>query len=832
MNLILIILACIISFHPQSCDTITAPYPPTKENKPFLRWWWLGSAVDKDGLTYNLEEFAKAGIGGFEITPIYGVQGNEANDISFLSDKWMEMYRYLCSEADRLGLQVDMNCGTGWPFGGPEITPEIAARKMVIDIKEDTVITATTGQKVKRAAPGGEGYVLDHYDINALHRYLEKFDEAFKDAPQPDTWFNDSYEVYGADWTTELPVIFRTRYGYDITKMISDTTNPDYPRVLCDYRECLGDILRKNFLEPWIEWAHSNGARVRNQSHGSPANILDFYAMVDIPECETFGRTAFNIPGLRTDPLIRKNDGDPAALKFASSAAHITGKKYTSAESLTWLTEHFRTSLSQCKPELDQAFCAGVNHIYFHGAPYSPKGVSFPGWMFYAAINMSPTGSLWKDAPALFSYVEKCQAFLSAGEPDADFLLYVPIYDAWSRVTEKPYMMFSIHGMDKTLPNTKNTMDAILKAGYDADYISDELLMTASVDRPVIVPGCRFIPVKTAERLLQLIDEGRTVIFLDRLPEDVPGLADLQERRLRFQQIIRRLPRPVTLENALKPYTKEVFRTEYGGQMIRRRNECGGHNYFLAMLDDRHINGWVKLGSHARSAMIYDPLDGRSGKARLRQCSEGVEIFLQLEPGQSLMVKTFPEQIDAQAWNYISKIGESIVLSGEWSLNFPKSIPSIKDTFIIHGPQPWTDLDIPESKINFATARYSTSFVIPDDKAAEDWILDLGDVRESARLTVNGQDAGVIWAVPFRTGIGRFLHRGVNTIIVDVTNLPSNRIAEMERQGIKWRIFKDANINTVDGRPLDFGSWAADPSGLNGPVTLTPVHFLPDNYLR
>ena len=66
-------------------------YEPTVENRPFVRWWWLGSAVDPEGLTFNLEEFAEKGLGGVEITPIYGVKGNEANDIPYLSDKWMEM---------------------------------------------------------------------------------------------------------------------------------------------------------------------------------------------------------------------------------------------------------------------------------------------------------------------------------------------------------------------------------------------------------------------------------------------------------------------------------------------------------------------------------------------------------------------------------------------------------------------------------------------------------------------------------------------------------------------------------------------------------------------
>ena len=155
----------------------TGWYTPTNENKPFVRWWWLGSAVDKEGLTYNLEEFAKAGIGGYEVTPIYGVQGNEANDIDYLSPKWMEMYKWLVSESARLGLECDLNNGTGWPFGGPQITPELAAQKM--EVTPEGVKSVQTRQMVKRAAPGGEGFVMDHYNPEALKVYLDRFDKAF-----------------------------------------------------------------------------------------------------------------------------------------------------------------------------------------------------------------------------------------------------------------------------------------------------------------------------------------------------------------------------------------------------------------------------------------------------------------------------------------------------------------------------------------------------------------------------------------------------------------------------------------------------------------------------
>ena len=66
-------------------------WPDVKnEAKPGARWWWLGSAVDKENLQWNLQQYADHGIGSLEITPIYGVQGNQANNIPYLSDKWMD----------------------------------------------------------------------------------------------------------------------------------------------------------------------------------------------------------------------------------------------------------------------------------------------------------------------------------------------------------------------------------------------------------------------------------------------------------------------------------------------------------------------------------------------------------------------------------------------------------------------------------------------------------------------------------------------------------------------------------------------------------------------
>ena len=113
------------------------------EAKPGARWWWLGSAVDKENLAWTMQEYASHGIGALEITPIYGVQGNHDRNIPYLSDQWMEMLREVQKNGQMLGIEVDMATGTGWPFGGPWVPLEESACKALF------VDTMFTGGSVK-----------------------------------------------------------------------------------------------------------------------------------------------------------------------------------------------------------------------------------------------------------------------------------------------------------------------------------------------------------------------------------------------------------------------------------------------------------------------------------------------------------------------------------------------------------------------------------------------------------------------------------------------------------------------------------------------------------
>ena len=361
-------------------NTTAQNWPEAKqEAKPGVRWWWLGSAVDKDNLLWNLKQYADHGIGAVEITPIYGVQGNDKNNIPYLSDRWMDMLRYTGEQCRQNGIELDMATGTGWPFGGPWVPLEESACKvlfvdttftgkkaegLLLQVPEKdrkysrlqkVMVYGPTGaidvtsamqnglltwqapkgtkkqdkwrviavyirygvMKVKRAAPGGEGLVIDHFDRKAVANYLKHIEEAFErtHTPYPHTFFNDSYEVADATWTPTLFEEFEKRRGYKLEEHLPDLIKPQTSnlksQIISDYRETLGDLLLENFTEQWTAWAHKHGAITRNQAHGSPANLIDCYAAVDIPEIEGFGLSDFGIKGLRTDPgKTRKNDSD------------------------------------------------------------------------------------------------------------------------------------------------------------------------------------------------------------------------------------------------------------------------------------------------------------------------------------------------------------------------------------------------------------------------------------------------------------------------------------------------------------------------------------------
>jgi len=874
-----------------------------RETRPWSYWWWMGSAVDRTNLVRELGRYRAAGWGGVHIIPIYGAKGWESRCIPFLSEEWMAMLRYTLSEAERLGLGVDMTTGTGWCFGGPNVTEREANARVVIRKIEKgslaglrppagvespalicvspsggwTNVTALlgkgaeavrrappdaqfylvgqrfSGRRVKRAAPGGEGPMLNPIYPQAMRRYLERFTKAFAgwSGSGLRAMYHDSYE-YVSDWAPDFLDQFARRRGYrlepHLPALLGEGTKEETARVRADCRRTVSDIMVEETFPIWVRWAHERGFQTRFEAHGAPANLLDLYALADIPETEMF-----------------RNDRDPLVAKFASSAAHLTGRRLVSAETGTWLKEHFTVTLADLKALADDLFLSGVNHIIFHGTCYSPDEAGWPGWVFYASTQLNPRNPIWHDVPALAAYITRCQSILQSGEPDNELLVYWPIHDLW-REGDGLVRQLTVHNAAQWFraQPVGRAAERLWEGGWSFDYVSDRQLLACRTEggrirapgaacRALLIPPCRRMPLRTLKAALDLAKTGATVIFAGALPEDVPGLAELESRRAALNRLLGGIrwepagrvqsarfgrgrlwlgdPEPALRAAGLRA---EPMVARTGLRFIRRRFHAGRH-YFIANRGREAFRGWIPLRGPAASALWMDPMSGETGRALLRSGSAAEpRVWARLRPGEALILRVFEKRlVRGPLWTWAEATGEPIPLRGEWHVRFLSGGPTLPAPFKAGKPGSWTELGGPEAARFAGTARYALKFDAPCRDPAATWLLDLGRVAESARVRLNGKDLGTLIAPPFRLFLGRLKPRG-NLLEVDVTNLAANRVRDLDRRKVPWKNFHDINFVNIDYKAFDASGWPLRDSGLLGPVRLFPARRLsgPDSESR
>ncbi len=945
---LLSLFALLASVPPSSCAAAAAAAGPldwpaiTSQTKPWSRWWWLGNIGTDADFTSEMQKYAQAGLGGLEITPIYGVRGEESRFVSYLSPQWVKRLEYVLDEGQRLNLGLDMATGNGWPFGGPNVGPEDAAKyvarkswlilggghlsepvafvqqpivrvagprqvtigelkeplssnanlqDLALDqvrfekklplqvlmaysdrgqkldltsrVRADGTLDWTApananwtlyalfqgwhGKQVERAGPGAEGNAIDHFSAAAFGHYIARFDQAFAghNVNRLRAYFSDSYEVDDSqgesDWTDHFLDEFQRRRGYDLRRQLPAFFGQDTPelnaRVISDHRETISDLMYDEYMASWRKWAAGRGALIRNQAHGSPANVLDLYAASGIPETE---------------------GADPLRMKFASSAAHVTGKLLASAETCTWLGEHYSSTLNDAKLRVDAAFLGGINHVFYHGTAFSPPGEPWPGFHFYASAEFDPSNAFWPDFSILNGYVAHVQSFLQSTKPANDVLLYYPIHDRWAQRGDGAMPHFG----GPTGTTAQEAGQELLNRGYTFDFISDRLLNDVQVlhgalqaggntYKTIVVPPVKLMPLPTLEKLVALAQAGANIIFQKGLPADVPGFGNLEDRRASLQQLKAKL-------GATKTDDNETTWAEVGrgrlyllgnpdqmlahagvrrealvdrGLSFERRAHDGGYVYFLINRGTAPIAGWIPLAPDTKTAALFEPMTLQHGIAALRNTPQGaVEAYVELAPGDSTMLKTFTTATAGPAYAYWTP-GEARPLGGTWAVRFTSGGPALPAATEVVELKSWTDFGGETVKAFSGTATYTLSLARPAGGAPA-YQLDLGHVAESARVKLNGVEIAAFMKAPFRVAIPATQLKDQNTLEVLVTNLSANRIADLDRRDPSWKKFYNTNIpariatNRGPDGLFSAAKWPPRPSGLLGPVTLAPLAVL------
>ncbi|MFV2070257.1 MAG: glycosyl hydrolase, partial [Pirellulales bacterium] len=681
-------------------------------------FWSPGSAWDEASIQYNLRKYHEAGFGTLNIVPIYGARGAENRTIEFLTPEWMRMLDFFVRKTRGLGMQIDMTTGTGWCFGGPGLDGRTADLQASYDAATGG-LTFTTRRMVERAAPGGQGHMLNPYSPAAMRFYLERFNRAFDGAfdgaqpAMPRAQYHDSFE-YDGNWSVELLEAFRQRHGYDLSDhletLFGAQDEGSRSRIKYDYRVLLGE-LHYQTIKVWTDWARSRGMLTRNQAHGSPSNLIDTYALCDIPETEMFGAPDYPIPGFHLNPrMARKGDVDLRICMLPSSAAHIAhrqGKQLVSAESCTWLREHWHTALAHVKLQLDEFFLAGVNHVFYHGSCYSPKEAPWPGWFFYASTKFDWHNAFWRDLPILNTYVANCQSVLQAGQPDNDLLLYWPIHDVWMQ-PEGTRLSFTVHKaawMDQQPVGKVAAM--LMRRGFAFDFISDRLLQgilsrdgllhaTGGTYRAMVVPQCNTIPVATLGKLAELVEQGATVIFARQLPTDVPGWGRLEERREQIASMRARLREagPIVAADLAAALQQGGIPREpmadAGLKFIRRRVKDKVY-YFIVNHTAESYDDCLTLATPVTSATLFDPMTHASGQLAVRNRDGLSQVYLQIASGESRFLRISPTPGAGRQWISLVPSGEPFLLDRSWQVEFIQGGPTLPASYQTARLTSWTE---------------------------------------------------------------------------------------------------------------------------------------------
>lgn len=259
---------------------------------------------------------------------------------------------------------------------------------------------------------------------------------------------------------------------------------------------------------------------------------------------------------------------------------------------------------------------------------------------------------------------------------------------------------------------------------------------------------------------------------------------------------------------------------------------------------------------HGKRLSVDYTLDGKPGHAVAEENGMLMipqEVPVPTAPASREVLETADGSINVRSWtneevHLVTSGGKALqthttglpapgVISGAWALTFPPNWgapPSITLDKLIS----WTDDTNSGVRYFSGTATYEKEIEIPAERLAdgrEVW-LDLGNVKNFAEVSLNGQSFGVLWKPPFRVNVTSAAKSGSNRLLVKITNLWPNRLIGDEQlpPDRDWagKQLRDWPQWLLEGKPSPTGRitfttwhhWTKDspllPSGLLGPVML------------
>ena len=707
--------------------------------------------------------------------------------------------------------------------------------------------------EVIQGAPGATGPVLNHYNQDAVRKYLRLMSGSIQEklGPLPThirSLFSDSLELEGSNWCEDMQAEFQQRRGYDLMPWLpfllfkiagmgntyfydhgaelGDAFNETVCRVRYDFELTRTELLKERFVDSFMEWCKENKVQSRVQGYGRGYFPLEGSFEADIPECETWIR-----PGLGTDMSETEYWFGRAYTminKYVSSAAHLKGRKKISCEELTNIHSVFNETLEIMKIAGDQSLISGSTHAVFHGFNYSPPNAEFPGWVLYGTF-MNERNPWWPYFHYFTKYKTRLFAVLQQAIMFADIAVLPAITDLWSiyGAQNEPFPAI-MHPWWQTL-----IWEVIHQNGGGCDYVSEQVIRDARVEdgyfhygprkyHTIFLTGVERIEPATAKRLVEFVKSGGKIFCIATYPQKAPGLNDHQRRDMEVSNAVSEMKkypdRFVLLDKPEKDFGA-WYKTVQLRYSIPHYLKLDSPNRFITQVryqaNDAEILLIVNSNVHesyktviipsttittGRKAWMWDPETGE--RSLLEVSDKGIE--LDMAPADLKLI-VFDKNKKGKAYKPVNTGSNNyITLTDPWLVEawhvdgtvMKSEIASLKD--LKHIPE-WT---------KFAgTIIYRTNFDL-GDLGKFTW-LNLGKAHGVSELLINGHRAGTRWYGRRIYTVDGLLKDGNNNIEVKITTTLGNYLKSLTNNPV-------AQFWTNQGRTIQ----PVQSMGLSGPVTI------------
>jgi len=681
------------------------------------------------------------------------------------------------------------------------------------------------------ASPEGTGFEVDKLSAEHVKAYMDAYLDSYKSAVGPlmgarglQYLISDSWEAGASNWTDRMIEEFTKRRGYAphpwlpvlTGRVVGSAEASD--RFLWDFRRALSDMLAEHHYDLITKLLKDRGMGHYGESHeGGRAFVgdgMEAKRTNDVPMSAMWTQR----PGVNAEQHRYNAD-----IRESASVAHLYGKTYVAAESLTAGSGAWAWAPETLKPTADKELAMGLNRFVIHTSVHQPLVDKGPG------LSLGPFGQwftrneTWAEpAKAWVTYLARSSFLLQQGRFVADVLYY--------------------YGEDSNVTALFGQQAPPVPAGYNFDYLNaDALVHLLSVADGQLAapsgmryrvlaldPNSRHMSLPILRKIRDLVAAGAVVA--GPKPLATPSLSDDEGefRRLADElwgsgagagkgkvttdglgDVLKRL--------AVTPdfdHTKPRPDTQL---LAVHRALADGDLYFVNNRSDRDEDVEATFRVSGKEAELWHADTGIREPASFRIANGRTTVPLHLEPWGSVFV-VFRKPAQSPARELPGSAEKPLVtVAGPWEVRFQPD-RGAPDRITLDRLASWSTNADAGVKYFSGTATYTKTL-----EAAPGWFapgarqwLDLGEVQSLAEVSVNGTALGVVWKRPFRVDVTGALKPGANALEVKVTNLWVNRMVGDRQPGAPAQYtFTRPAFYKADSPLL--------PSGLLGPVRVLRV---------